>query len=107
MAVRTLTLGFSALSTRSFVCPADGLLLGGISSAVSWVVSTDPSATYASKQTSLGNNTIEDVLLAANNTNFSPNNANVKIPVQVGKTYFVAASAAGSVNLYFEDLAEK
>ena len=104
MAVRCITVGFSALSTRSIVVPANGVLLGGNAAAASWVVSRDPASTYANQQTAPGAVTTEAVLLGSNNTNFTPNNANVKIPVFKDETLFVAGSAAGSVNLYFEDL---
>jgi len=106
--MRCLSMGFaSAPLTRSWVVDRNCLLNGAMSSAGNVAVSSDPSITTAAITAASATSFNRwDILLflsgGANVAGTLPEN--LKIPLEEGKTIYVACSATAWVFLFLEDV---
>jgi hypothetical protein len=106
--MRVVEFAFSALGQLSWTADKDYVLLDFAGTANQIVVlSTDPSLTAAVAMTPASSTVVQNSAIlrcrTANNTHYVWN-PNVKIPIEAGRTYYVAANAATRAFAYLDDI---
>jgi hypothetical protein len=106
--IRTVSIGASAVSTKSWLVDTDVLIQGAsASAALTFCVSLNPSYTTAFILVP-GNTQFNDLIMVGANSGVGAcQGAPIGVlafPVSKGETVYVAFSAAGLVTLYLDDL---